>query len=168
MATYGDPIDIDPQEALLQEVQRTAGHVEWMRSLIAEFGEAAIDEETGEGSERALAQWTPALGMAPSVWLQIYQEERKHLINAAKAAIAAGVSERKVRIVEEQAKQLALMFKAFMMSDAIGMTPAQRIAAPRVIRELIQSSPMELEARTQAFNVLELEPIEADGKELDD
>lgn len=159
MSTYGDPIDVDPQEALLLEVQRTAGHVEWMRQLIAEFGEAFNKDDSESGGERALAQFSPALGMTPSVWLQIYHEERKHLVNAAKAAISAGVAERKVRIVEEQARQLAMVFKAFMMHEGLGMTPKQRVAAPAIFRELIMASPMEIEAMSTATNILDEDDI---------
>lgn len=169
MATYGEPLDIDPQEALLLEVQRTAGHVEWMRQLISDFGEQFErdrQEETGAkgGAANALAQYSPALGMTPSVWLAIYQEERKHLVRVSEAAIRAGVAERRVKIVEEQARQLAMFIKAFMMNERIGMTPAQRIAAMPVIRELIQASPMDLEARASAFNTLELDEEVVDAE----
>lgn len=164
MSTYGDPVDIDPQEALLLEVQRTAGHVEWMRQLINSFGEAAESREEPGGSENALAQWSPTLGLAPSVWLQIYQEERKHLVRASQAAISAGVSERRVRVMEEQARQMAMIFKAFLMHNEMNFTPAQRLVAPKIIRELIQTDALELEARTTAGNMFE--GVEVTGEEL--
>lgn len=160
VSTYGDPIDIDPQEALLLEVQRTAGHVEWMRQLISEFGEQFEKDE--KSNTRALTQYSPALGMTPSVWLQIYHEERKHLVNVAKSAIAAGVAERKVRIVEEQARQLAMMFKAFMMDERLNMTPAQRLVAPNIIRELVKAAPMEIEARASAVSILDEDVVDAE------
>lgn len=155
MSTYGDPIDIDPQEALLLEVQRTAGHVEWMRQLINSFGEKAQerigpDGEIGQGTETVLAQFSPTLGLAPSVWLQIYQEERKHLVRASQAAIAAGVSERRVRVMEEQARHMAMIFKAFLMNAEMGFTPQQRLAAPGIIRQLMQTDNLELEAQAAA------------------
>src|SRR5260221_239026 len=35
LVTYGGPIDIDPAQALLTEVRRPAGHVEWLRRILA-------------------------------------------------------------------------------------------------------------------------------------
>lgn len=163
MSTYGDPLDITPQEALLAEVQRTAGHVAWMRELIAEFGDKASDNEDGDGTgSSALAQWSPALGLAPSVWLQIYTDERKHLVRASEAAIRAGVSERAVKVKEEEARMLAMIFKAFLMNDEMGFTPAQRIAAPNIIRTLMSTDALSLEAQTSAGRIFDADVIEVE------
>lgn len=153
MSVYGDPIDTDPHKALLDEVARTVGHVEWMRALISEFGDK--HEKKDEEAANALVQWTPALGMAPSAWLGIYQEERKHLVRVAKACIDAGVSEKQVQIVQEQARQLAMILKAFIMSHDLAMTPQQRIVAPKVVRALMEKSDAELAAIDTASTILD-------------
>lgn len=42
VATYGLPRDIDPSEALLDEVRWTAGHVSWLRDRIQELEQDAL------------------------------------------------------------------------------------------------------------------------------
>ena len=129
--TYGDPVDIDPHTALLMEVQRTAGHVEWLRELI---DHVASQEPDNFG--KALTAFTP-LGIQPSVWIQLYQEERKHLVRVCQAAISAGVAERTVRLAQDQARMIAMIFKSFLLDNRLEMTPRQRLKAPEIIRELI-------------------------------
>jgi hypothetical protein len=134
MGVYGDPIDIDPHTALMMEVQRTAGHVEWLRQLVNDIHEASADKKI----DVALVQYTP-LGIQPSVWIQMYNDERRHLIRVCEAAIKAGVAERTVQIAQDQAKMLALVLKSFLLDNRMDFTPAQRILAPTIIRELINS-----------------------------
>lgn len=134
-STYGDPVDIDPHTALLMEVQRTAGHVEWLREMI---NTVAAGEPDNMG--KALTAWTP-LGITPSIWIQMYQEERKHLVRVCQAAISAGVAERTVRLAQDQARMIAMIFKSFILDNRLEMTPRQRLKAPEIIRELLAGMP---------------------------
>lgn len=134
MGVYGSPLDIDPHTALLMEVQRTAGHVEWLRQLVNDIHEAQQGE--AKKIDISLVQYTP-MGIQPSVWIQMYQEERKHLIRVCEAAIKAGVAEKTVQIAQEQAQMLAMVLKGFLLDNRMDFTPQQRILAPTVIRELI-------------------------------
>lgn len=131
--TYGLPKDVDPQTALLQEVQRTAGHVDWLEDLVHNLE-----------SQDALKQYTEA-GIAPAVWISMLVDERKHLVNAASAAIKCGVAERQVRIAEEQGRLLAMVLQAFMRDSELGLSPQQMVIAPKLIRKHLQQAPMALE-----------------------
>lgn len=134
MLAYGKPIHIGPHEALLMEVQRTAGHVCWLSDKIQSIGqESGIDE--------AMQQWT-LMGIRPSFWVDLYIEERKHLVNVSKAAIAAGVAERAVALAEEQGKLLAVAIRAILWDNELQLTPTQRAAAPQVIRRHLLALPM--------------------------
>jgi hypothetical protein len=86
VATFGLPTSIDPRDALHDELARTNGHVLWLGALIA-------DLETGDLKQRALGNDT-VLWERPSVWLELYQAERRHLVAVSAAAIKAGVEER--------------------------------------------------------------------------
>lgn len=141
---YGSPIDIDPQTALLLEVQRTAGHVEWLGMLIREI------DDKNPNSDQALAQWTP-MGLTASVWVDLYQRERAHLIRACKEAISAGVSERQIKLAEDMARMIAGIFKSFMLDPRIDLSPAQRLAAPEVLRELMSGSSFQPETPVEAI-----------------
>jgi hypothetical protein len=103
----GAPIDKDPGVLLLEEVHRTAGHVEWLgnkvRGLGAEDLVWSLREETSEHGHKgddSVSMVTKRYGAEVNTWYQLYKEERKHLAAVAAAAIKAGVEERRVRIAE--------------------------------------------------------------------
>lgn len=132
--TYGLPVDISPTEALLDEVKWTAGHVAWLRSQVQELERDALawgkTEEVNKGSgEFTGLDVTHAA--APSIWLDLYQRERKHLLDVCKAAIAAGIEERRVRLAESQGALLASVIRAIL--DDLGLTPEQSARVPEVV-----------------------------------
>lgn len=110
VATYGLPRDIDPAAALLEEVHRTAGHVAWLSSKVAELPEDdlvwGLVEETEKGATEFRGTDTTHAAR-PSVWLDLYQRERTHLVRVSKAALDAGVNERLVQLAEQQGTMLA-------------------------------------------------------------
>lgn len=131
MTTYGEPIlDLDPHQALLEEVQRTAGHVKWLRTFIAEFED-----------KKQLTQFTE-MGVEPSVWINLYHKERDRLVAASKAAITAGVAERQVRVAEIQGQMFAAAIQAIFSDTRLGITNAQKAIMPSVVRDHM----MELDA----------------------
>lgn len=130
--TYGTPVHLDPWQGMLQEVQRTAGHIQWLSDKIAAIGDVNEIE--------ALQQWT-VMGIKPSFWLEQYQEERKHFARICKMAIDSGIAERQVALAEEQGKLLAMAIRAILWDDALGLTPQQRSVAPAIIRRHLLALP---------------------------
>ena len=61
---YGNHLQISPDEALLLEVHRTAGHVEWLRQAIVAQGENR--DVANRDPNSALYQYTPATGITAS------------------------------------------------------------------------------------------------------
>jgi hypothetical protein len=115
--TFGLPREVDPQQALLEEVHRTAGHVAWLQAKIASLPtDADLKQlDKGERLER------------PAVWVEMYQAERKHQTRVAEAAIRCGIAERQVRLAEAQGAQLAGVLRGVL--DAVfrrSPTPACR------------------------------------------
>jgi hypothetical protein len=111
VAVFGLPVDIDPRDALLQEVCRTAGHVAWLRDRIASLPEAELPS---------------------SAWVPLYQEEREHLVRVSKSAADAGVQERSVRVAEEQGRLLAGVIRAIL--GELDLSEFQRAVAPMIVR----------------------------------
>lgn len=135
VATYGLPIEIDPREALVQEVYRTAGHVAYLADRVR-----AIDPDDlvwGKTSE-ADQQATEFPGVnttresKPNVWLVLYLQERKHLVDVCKTALAAGVEERRVKLAEQMGSQLA-GFVRFLL-DGLNLSPDQWDLVPGLMR----------------------------------
>lgn len=121
VATLGLPRDIDPHQALLEEVQRTAGHVAWLGQLVAQLEQDDLKQYQRKDG---------LLWEAPAVWVRLYQEERHHLVVAAKAAIAGGVAERQVRIAEQQATLFAQAITGILKELGVYDHPQ----APDVVR----------------------------------
>lgn len=131
LATYGLPVEVDPLNALLGELHRTAGHVAWLGLLIAELEH---DEEGRSG----LRQWRPAGEdggyWAPSVWVELYQRERAHLARVASDCLKAGVEERRVRLAEDQGRLVADTIRRIVVG--LGLDPASDNVREIVRREL--------------------------------
>ena len=125
LETYGIPIVTNPEDALLDEVHRTAGHVAWLGAVVAELDQDGLAQRSMRSG-----------GREPSVWLRIYQVERKHLVSVAAAALKAGVEERRVQVVESQAAQLVAVIRALIGDQRLGITASLEVQQ-QVIREAI-------------------------------
>lgn len=110
---YGLPRQVDPHTALLEELARTAGHVDWLRVQVGSLDESALVGPVGT------AGVTPE-GMVhhpkaeASIWLRLYQGERKHLAEVAAACIKAGIAERQVRLAEQQGQLIAQVLQGVL------------------------------------------------------
>lgn len=110
--TYGLPRDVDPDAALLEELHRTAGHVAWLNGIVTEIDGDDLHGPVGGGPESIPRE-------EPSIWLRLYQEERKHLAAVAKSCIDAGIEERKVQLAEQQGALLAQVLQGVL--DELGV-----------------------------------------------
>lgn len=117
----GVELDVDPIEALLGEVRRTAGHVSWLQDKIA-LWTMDTDEEM------------PA---AHTAWLQVYQYERMHLARTAKIAIDAGVAQRQVALAESQGQLLAQAINQIL--DGLRLTADQKQLVPELVPQVLRA-----------------------------
>ena len=113
VTTLGLSRDVSPSEALLEEVRWTAGHVDWLRDRVRDlehdelvWGKTKVKD--GFGPMGPSAETTE--GAVSSVWYDLYERERKHLVAVCTAALRAGVEERRVALAESQG---ALVGQAF-------------------------------------------------------
>lgn len=127
VTTLGLSRDVSPSEALLEEVRWTAGHVDWLRDRVREverdelvWGKTKVKD--GFGPMGPSAETTE--GATPSVWYDLYEKERKHLVVVCAAALRAGVEERRVRLAEAQGAQVAEVIRAIL--DDLGLTLEQQ------------------------------------------
>lgn len=146
MQTYGRPIKTTATEALLEEVQWSAGYVAWLRDRVAELDQAELiwgrtkevegDVVVGNGPGAALERATTTTEEAkPHIYRQMLLEERKHLVTVCKAAIDAGIEERKVRLAEQQGALVADVIRRIL--DDLNLTPEQAaLVATTVPRHL--------------------------------
>ena len=134
VVTLGLPRDISPTEALLEEVRYTAGHVAWLRDKVREIEDGdlvwGVTEETvKQASEFPGTDVTRAA--KPNVWLELYYRERQHLVAVTKAAIAAGIEERRVRLAEQQGALVAQVIRAILAD--LHLSDEQQARVPEIV-----------------------------------
>lgn len=137
VVAYGLPRDIDPAQALLEEVARTAGTIDWLRMQIERvagerpenliLGTQGVKRSSGPLGDVTVTEVGPGIHL----WLKLYQEERRHLVRVCATALAAGVEERRVRLAEQQGSLLASVIRA-VLAD-LDLTPAQQSRVGEVV-----------------------------------
>lgn len=137
LETMGKPRAIDPHGALLEELHRTAGAVEWLGAVVAELEKEEITWGLMEeviGGPMAGSKY----GSGANVWVNMWQAERTQLVKVSKMCIDAGIEERKVRLAESAGELMAQVVRAIL--DELELSPAQReiasTAVPRQFRRL--------------------------------
>lgn len=152
VATYGRKIETTATEALLDEVQWTAGHVAWLRERVQEIEQAAggvvdpdwDEDETGSAASRPSALvWGITRRKtggddhgvteeaAPNIWLKLYQQERTHLVKVCAEAIKAGIEERRIKLAEQQGALVARAIRAIL--GDLDLTPEQEARVPDIV-----------------------------------
>jgi hypothetical protein len=140
MATYGGPVDIDPAKALLDEVQRTAGHVEWLGRVLAalppeeitfgRYEEIRKPSPDADGTVSMVAEEIKSRAGAHMI-VQLYQQERKHLVMVSRAAIEAGASQRMVDMFTTVGQAYVNMIERIL--DRLDLSPEQAAQVPTLI-----------------------------------
>lgn len=129
----GDEVSIEPTEAILEEIRRSAGHVRWLHSMILKMDE----ELDGQSADRVLLQLSEQ-GWGKAAWTKLYAEERAHLVKTAKMAIDAGVAERQVRLAESTGELMATVLRAIL--NDLGLTSEQMAKAPEIVTRHLRAA----------------------------
>lgn len=111
---YGNQREVGPNEALLEEVRRSAGMVQWIETRLG-LKVPGQTEDYMEAMERR------------------FLKERIQLTRVCQAALHAGVEERQVQIAEQWGSELAVLLKLILRD--LDLTPAQQELAPGVVRQ---------------------------------
>jgi len=136
---FGNAIAQDPHTVLMNEISRSAQVVAWYEEKLAKL------REDGTPDDEILRDWSKQNGYKPSVWIELYNDERKFLVDVCTRAIKAGVAERKVRIAEQQGRMIAAMMMAFLHDKELALSPTQLMAAPAIVRKHLMNMPHEAE-----------------------
>lgn len=121
---YGLPRHIDPHKALEEELDRSAGHVDFLRLQVGALDTEAMHGPVG-GGQGAIPEHKP------NVWIAMYNEERDRFRRIAKTCIDAGIAQRRVELAEAEGQLFALAIKGILQRLGVLDHPD----APRVVRE---------------------------------
>ena len=118
----GIPIEIDPTEALLREVWETVGNVEFYRTLVQQLPAHPDDDEiTGytddmkpiykRGEPGVYGRTYHMSGLPtgeakPHVLVQLYNDDRIHLVDVTGACIRLGIEKRRIDLEERRAAEV--------------------------------------------------------------
>lgn len=144
---YGLPREIDPHDALLEELARTAGHVDWLRLQIANIEHSTTELPDGKSNptpnNKGSKLVQPVGGgeggypdFTPNIWIRMYNDERKHLIRIAKTCIDAGIEERRVRLAESQGQIIAEVLRNVLGQLNVLDLPE----TPRIVRAALEQA----------------------------
>lgn len=143
-----DLVEVNPEQALIEEVRRSVAMVRWLEERIGEwqYEAAPIDEKADWPLTRlgGLPQLIDETSRGASSftdereWLLLYREERTHSARVSKMAIDAGLAERMVRLAEDQGRLLASAIHAIL--DALQLTPDQLILVPQVVPSILRQA----------------------------
>lgn len=132
--TFGLPKDVSPQQALLDEVQWTAGHVEWLREQVQELETNELIWGLSKVEHKNATEFA-GTDIAESahihVLVELYQRERRHLVDVCRIAIAAGIEEQRVKLAERQGNILAAALGRLF--DDLSLSADQRTRLPELI-----------------------------------
>lgn len=130
------PKDVDPHEALLDELRRSLSWVLYLEEQVGDLAERDLTwgqtrwKSGGEDRGRTYEA-------KPHALYELYVRERKAYLEAAKACANAGVELRRVQIAEEQGR---LLFSAInQILEALDLTPEQAGRVPDVVPRVLRS-----------------------------
>jgi hypothetical protein len=137
-----DVEDADPAALLLEEVSRAAGICRWLQQRVGELDPAVLTwsiagRTAGKQAQGSVDFAEKRAQIHPLV--QLYAQERGHLLRACQVTLAAGVAARQIELAEELGGHIADCMAAVL--DDLGLSPDQReagrLAVPRQLARLI-------------------------------
>lgn len=156
MVTYGERVEVDPGEEMLDLICWTAGHVRWLRARVQELEETTatirVEDDDAEDGHRQQARAKHSLvwGVTkdkiggddsgttyeakPNIYLALYNSETDRLAKLCADAIKIGLKEREVRLAERQGEAMMRVLDGVLAE--LGHNPADPAVAGTVERHL--------------------------------
>jgi hypothetical protein len=145
--SFGLPVDVSPQEAITQELHRTAGSVAWLTMIVGQLERDGIvtvsktERRTGAFSLPNEAGGNDGTAVIiegrPSVWVELWQKERAHLVAVSTAAHKMGIDVAQTKIIETAGQMLAAAIMRIL--DRISLSEEQQVIAGTVVPEVLRS-----------------------------
>ena len=126
-STYGLPIEVTPEQALMEELYRTNGHILWLQERITESDADDMIRAMWIG-QRSSGYLTPqeleeyAITGQAHLWMQLYLKEREHLLQLTTKAIQLGLTERQVTLQEKVIDQIGEAITGLLVNLGVDLT----------------------------------------------
>lgn len=107
----GLPIETTPDQALLDELYRTAGEVAWLDIKVRAIHEHELEEG--------------------NTWHRLWVAAREHLLKVAEACKKANIEERRIQLAEDQGRAIAAVLQRIF--NRLELTPHQQALIPVIV-----------------------------------
>lgn len=156
MATYGERVQVDPGEELLDLICWNAGHIRWLRARVQELEATVtavwVEDEDADDGATLVSQTRDSLvwGITrnkiggddggttyeakPNAYLALYEQKIKQQAELCALAVKVKLSEREVRLAERQGEAMMLILDG-VLAD-LGHNPSDPAIAGTVARHL--------------------------------
>jgi hypothetical protein len=151
VAEFGLPRNVEPIDALMEELWRTSGLVSFYESRIRELDEKALSQKVGGEGESDTGLTYHARSEA-NVFIRMHKEEREHLVKVAKTCIDAGIEERRVRIAEAQGAMIAGLIRAILVGVGVDVNSPKVRKVVRAELTSIQGSATDITSQSNQAN----------------
>lgn len=133
MVGYGSPLPdgpaSSPESQILLEIRRTGGHVQFLEEQVATikhedlvWGRISDEVKDATGYSEDNHSYVKTVDQARvSIWVDLYQKERAHLVNVCRIAMAAGFEERRVKAEEQAASAVNMVIGNIL--HGLGLDP---------------------------------------------
>lgn len=134
-ARWEIPDEVTPLDFFAAELRRTAAAVAFLDERVQEHTDTQMVFGTTKVTRSEKDGTSTTVEARPSVWVQLWQTERRHGIAVAKAAAEIGFEDRVVRLEEAKVVLLAQVVEAAIEAGGGDVAAAKRVMAER-LREL--------------------------------
>ena len=115
----GEPIEMNPLDAILWCIRITAGEVQWLSEKMATLEEENFTEISDSGRHLSL-------------WARERKEATDRLVRYSNIAVQLGLAERAVKLAESYGLMLARLIRGIL--DDLQLTPEQEAGREAIVR----------------------------------
>lgn len=123
------PRSVDPGALLIEEIERSAGVIDWLEGRIAALDEdtefiydvIVTTQENGSNAQGAIDSTKTETRKEIHHYWRMLEKERAHLAQVTTSALRAGVEERRVRLAERSVSALEAAMSYALME--LGLDP---------------------------------------------
>lgn len=151
---FGLPVNIEPHQALTEELNRTAGIIGFYELQIQSLNSTdELHGPTGTSGQDVESGLEHHPTSQPNIWVKLHAEERRHFVKVAEACIKAGIDERRVQLAEQQGALMATAIRNILIAVGVDVAKAE-------VREIIRE-----QLSVITTTATELPALPANGKE---
>lgn len=138
--------DIDPAQALLQEIRISHAHVRWLRTKVSEVEPNELvwgitKTEVGIGAQGPVDMTVQEAGF--NTWYTLYTKEREHFAKLTTMALKAGIEQRRIELEEQKAELVVVALKQIFAQLNLSKLQADMLPTivPNALRQLTGGTP---------------------------